>query len=161
MQPFQRLAAGRAAHDLTLAVYRASASWPKHELYGLAGQARRAAVSVCANLSEGATGKGPKEYRRFIDIARGSHGELQYLIMLATDLGYLEAASADALHGRLSKAGCCCGICVRQRDGPWQPNSRPPVFPFLPVYSRPLPPIPALSTTATAPAVRSVCVSVT
>jgi four helix bundle protein len=105
MQPFQRLAAGRAAHELTLSIYRATANWPKHELYGLTGQARRAAVSICANLSEGATRKGAKEYRRFIDLARGSHGELQYLVQLATDLGYLESGALHDLNPKLSLTG--------------------------------------------------------
>jgi len=105
MRPVGRFAAGRAAHELALAVYRVSSRWPGHELYGLTAQARRAAVSIGANLVEGLSRRGPKELRRFLDLSRGSHAELQYLIKLADDLGYVGEGERDELGVVLRKSG--------------------------------------------------------
>ena len=72
MLPFERLEAWKACHQLVLSVYRASDAFPKHELYGLTSQARRAAFSAAANLVEGSAKRGPAEFRRYADIAIGS-----------------------------------------------------------------------------------------
>jgi len=89
MTPYQRLEAWHFCHELVLLVYRLTATWPVHERYGLAGQARRAAISIPTNLAEGSARRGPREFRRHIDIALGSLSELTYLLQLARDLGYL------------------------------------------------------------------------
>jgi four helix bundle protein len=52
-------------------------------------QMRRAASSVGMNLMEGAMRLGTKEYRQFVGIARGSAGEVCYLLLLAKDLQYI------------------------------------------------------------------------
>jgi four helix bundle protein len=105
MRPFERFAAGRAAHELALSVYRISAGWPGNELYGLTAQARRASVSIGANLAEGAARRGARELRRFLDLSRGSHAELQYLITLASDLGYISEEEQGELYLLLRKSG--------------------------------------------------------
>ena len=89
MLAHQRLLAWRLCHELVLAVYGATASFPKHELYGLTSQARRAAFSAAVNLAEGAAKRGPVEFRRFIDISIGSLAELAYTLQLARDLQLL------------------------------------------------------------------------
>ena len=53
MGDFTKLAVWKKAHALTLAIYRETANWPKHELFGLISQSRRAAFSVPANIAEG------------------------------------------------------------------------------------------------------------
>jgi len=105
MRPFERFGAGRAARDLALLVYRLSRTWPNDERYGLTAQARRAAVSIGANLSEGVTRRGSRELRRFLDIARGSHGELQFLLWMAGDLGYIEATGRAELERQMARTG--------------------------------------------------------
>jgi len=105
MRPFERYAAGREAHELTTLVYRLSSKWPKDELFGITSQTRRAAVSICTNLSEGATRRGAREFRRFLDLARGSHGELQYLAHLAVELGYVRPADQAALIEKVGRTG--------------------------------------------------------
>ena len=89
MAIYERFAAWRRCHDLTLSVYRATESFPKSELYGLTSQARRAAISAGANLAEGSMKKGRNEFRRFLDISIGSLAELSYLLRCAKDLGFL------------------------------------------------------------------------
>ena len=89
MARYERFTAWQLCHDLTLNVYRATESFPKHELYGLTSQARRAAVSAGANLAEESMKKGRNEFRRFLDISIGSLAELSYLLRCAKDLGFL------------------------------------------------------------------------
>jgi four helix bundle protein len=75
--------------DLALAVYRASAGFPKHEVYGLASQMRRAAVSVPSNIAEGKGHSSNGDFGRFLLHARGSLLELQTQIVIAQGLQYM------------------------------------------------------------------------
>lgn len=70
------------------AVYEASARWPSEERYGLISQVRRSAVSVPANISEGAARHGTREFVHFLGIARASLAEAETLLILAGRLGY-------------------------------------------------------------------------
>jgi four helix bundle protein len=87
MMPFENLRAWQSAHRLALTVYRATEVWPKREIYGLTSQARRAAVSVAANIAEGTAKRGKKEVGRFLEMALASFSELTYLLRLSLDLG--------------------------------------------------------------------------
>ncbi len=89
MRPFEELAAWRAAHALALEIYRATEAFPRSELFGLVSQLRRSAYSVGANIAEGQAKRGPAEFRRFLDIAIGSLGEIDYALFLARDLDLL------------------------------------------------------------------------
>ena len=75
--------------------------FPKDELYGLTAQIRRAAASVGANLAEGCGRKGEREFARFLSIALGSASELEYHLILATDLGYLDAGESLRMSGEV------------------------------------------------------------
>ncbi len=79
----------RLGHDLALDVYRESKLFPDEERFGLVSQMRRAAVSICSNLTEGYHRGGKGEFKNFVGIARGSCGELCYQVRLARDLGYM------------------------------------------------------------------------
>ncbi len=96
--PYERFEAWNQAHQLALAVYRVTQSFPRHELYGLTSQARRAAFSVAANIAEGSAKRGGREFARFLDIALGSLSELSYILLLVRDLELLPAAEWDELH---------------------------------------------------------------
>ncbi|MCB1021286.1 MAG: four helix bundle protein [Bryobacterales bacterium] len=109
LRSFEELDAWQSAHQLTLAVYRATANFPQHELFGLTAQLRRAAASVEANLAEGFGRAGAKEFLRFTRIADGSLQETKCFLLLARDLGYLEPAHDDALRTRADKAGALLG----------------------------------------------------
>ena len=89
MRDFRELKVWHKAHALTLDVYRATSSFPRDELYGLTSQIRRAAVSVGANIAEGAGKNSRAELARFLQIALGSASELEYHFLLSRDLGYL------------------------------------------------------------------------
>jgi len=70
-------------------IYTVSSTFPAQEMYGLTNQMRRAAVSIPANIAEGAARSGNKEYLHFLSIARGSLSELDTHIQIAVMLGYL------------------------------------------------------------------------
>ena len=69
-------------------MYACTRSFPREEMYGLAAQMRREAVSVPSNIAEGYGRNNRKEYRYFLGIARGSNNEIQTQIVLAGKLSY-------------------------------------------------------------------------
>ncbi|PTA68150.1 four helix bundle protein [Deinococcus arcticus] len=78
-------------------VYRLSAGWPREETYGLTSQARRAAVSISANIAEGVGRGSPKEIIRFTRIALGSVYELPTLLHLGTQLGMSDTKETQSV----------------------------------------------------------------
>jgi four helix bundle protein len=105
MLPYERLEAWKVCYTLVLRVYQATEGFPKHELYGLTSQARRAAFSAGANIAEGSAKRGPREFRRFLDIAIGSLAELAFTFRLSKDLGYLSQATWQELDELRRRAG--------------------------------------------------------
>lgn len=97
MKDFRELKVWRKAHDLTLAVYEATAAFPREELYGLTSQLRRASSSIAANLAEGSGRNGNAELARFCSIAMGSASELEYRLLLARDLKLIDPDQYEEL----------------------------------------------------------------
>jgi len=97
MKDFRGLAVWKQAHLLVLNVYRVTESFPRHELFGLTSQIRRAAASIPTNIAEGCGRDGDAELGRFLNIAKGSTSEVEYLLQLSRDLNYLEAESGGRL----------------------------------------------------------------
>jgi len=87
-QKFEDLIVWQKAHQLVLAVYKTTELFPKHELYGLVSQMRRAAVSIPANIAEGFSKTTKPDKARYYNIAQGSLGEVRYYLILSRDLGY-------------------------------------------------------------------------
>lgn len=85
---YRSLRVWQDAMRLTLRVYRLTDSFPKHELYGLVSQMRRAAVSVPSNIAEGKGRRSDAEVCQFLFHARGSLYELETQLELAFHLGY-------------------------------------------------------------------------
>lgn len=98
-------------------VYRFTQSWPKEEIYGLTAQARRAAVSIPANLAEGLGRGTPGEISRFAQTALGSTYELDTLLQIATELGYLAQVDTDLLPGFSRKLIKLISAFLRYREG--------------------------------------------
>jgi four helix bundle protein len=84
------LNAWKQAMELVVSVYSITKTFPQSEQYGLVSQLRRAAVSVPANIAEGAARNGSKEFLHFLGISSGSLSELDTLIDLARQLGYVD-----------------------------------------------------------------------
>ncbi len=85
------------AHNLTLAVYKATHGFPKDEVYGLTSQLRRSSSSVGANIAEGCGRKGSVELAYFLHLALSSASELENHLLLARDLDLLSASVHDRL----------------------------------------------------------------
>jgi four helix bundle protein len=107
---YQELVVWQKAMDLVDRVYDATDAWPKYERFDLVSQARRAAVSIPANIAEGQGRTGPKEFLHHLSIAYGSLNEAETLWQVGRRRRYLSAESLEELlHlcddvGRLSLA---------------------------------------------------------
>src|SRR3954468_21784576 len=105
MMPYEKFEAWKVTHQLALEVYRITELWPKCERYELTSQTRRAALSAPTNIAEGAAKRGRREFRRYLDIARGSLSELSYLLRFGRDRGILGTESFDRLESLRERAG--------------------------------------------------------
>ncbi len=89
MKDFRTLKVWEKAHALTLSIYKATEKFSKQEQYALTSQIQRAAVSIPTNIAEGCGKDSDAELKRYFLISMGSSSELEYLLLLAHDLGYL------------------------------------------------------------------------
>jgi four helix bundle protein len=106
---FKDLRVWQEALRFVVEIFRTTARFPGHELYGLSQQLRRAAVSIPSNIAEGKGHRSDREFGHFLFHARGSLLEVQTQIMIAQELQYLRVeegrallASADAIGGSLN-----------------------------------------------------------
>ena len=97
MKDFKKLKVWKKAHQLTREVYKATAAFPKEELYGLTSQIRRSSASIPANIAEGCGRHGDAELARFLHVAMGSATELEYHLLLAHDLGLMDKLTYEKL----------------------------------------------------------------
>jgi four helix bundle protein len=97
MRDFRKLKVWEKSHRLTLAIYGATACFPRDEAYGLTSQLRRACASIPANIAERCGRGSATEFARFLSIAMGSASELEYHLLLARDLALLPAADYERL----------------------------------------------------------------
>jgi four helix bundle protein len=97
--------AWQKALALVEAIYTVTRSFPKDEMFGLTSQMRRAAVSVPANIAEGAARGGSKEFVQFLNIAAASLSGLDTHLEIAMRIGLLKdgklAAQVDEVAGIL------------------------------------------------------------
>jgi four helix bundle protein len=98
---YRNLQAWQVSFELVRLVYELTESFPKHEIFGLTAQMRRAAVSIPSNLAEGAGRSGKKEFVHFVTMARASLNELETQWLLAQALGYCEMT--DAMQQRIER----------------------------------------------------------
>ena len=96
--------------DLTILIYELTSAFPKHEIYGLSSQMRRAAVSIASNLAEGSARGSQKDFGQFVTMSRGSNCELQTQLMIATRLRYATPES-------IAPAESLCNEVARMLNG--------------------------------------------
>ena len=101
MKDFRNLQVWEKAHALTLDIYKNTASFPKEEMYGLTSQIRRASVSIPSNIAEGCGRDGDAELKRFLLISMGSASEVEYQLLLAHDLTFLNNDVYNQLNSRV------------------------------------------------------------
>ena len=94
---YRQLLVWQKARSLAVAVYQATETFPKSEIYGLTSQLRRAGVSVLSNIAEGQGRLTKGEFRHFLGQSRGSLLELETQLDIAFELGYLNPAYHELL----------------------------------------------------------------
>jgi four helix bundle protein len=97
MATYRDLVVWQKSLDLAHAIYRATARFPKAELYGLTSQMQRSAVSIPANIAEGHDRESTKEFLHHLSFSLGSLAELETLLALAIRLEYLPSDACDSL----------------------------------------------------------------
>jgi four helix bundle protein len=105
MRPHEKLEAWSKAVDFVVEVYKITDAFPKEERFGLTSQIRRAAVSVSANIAEGAGRQSGKEFAHFLSNAQGSASELETELIIARRLGYIDENSFSELRNNLERVG--------------------------------------------------------
>lgn len=89
IESFQDLIVWQKAHQVVLFVYKISEKYPRHEIFGITSQTRRAGVSVASNIAEGFKRKSKADSGHFYNMAETSLEELKYDLILAKDLQYI------------------------------------------------------------------------
>jgi len=105
MPSYKKLETWERAMTLVEDCYKATADFPRAELYGLTSQIRRAAVSIAANVAEGYCRRTTKAYAHHVSIALGSHGEVETCVELAHRLGFISRDHRDALENCTGPVG--------------------------------------------------------
>ena len=105
MRPHEKLDVWKRAVDFVVSVYKMTESFPRDERFGLISQIRRAAVSVPANIAEGAAKHSSREFRYFLSNAQGSVSELATELLIAERLGYLSKENFEIGNDELTSIG--------------------------------------------------------
>lgn len=101
MRDFRKLMVWEKGHELVLAVYRSTVTYPKDELFGLTSQTRRSVCSITHNIAEGCGRSSDVELARFMDIASGSASELENQLLIGRDLQFLKSENYEELQSQL------------------------------------------------------------
>ena len=118
MEDFKDLVVWAKAHQLTLCIYQQTRTFPKEEIFGLTSQVRRASASIGANIAEGCGRRSDAEFKRFLQILRGSASELECHLLLARDLRFLEADQFNDLEAKVLEVQRMLAALVQRIQGP-------------------------------------------
>lgn len=114
MRDFRKLKVWTKAHQLVLALYRATTGFPRSEMFGLTSQIRRGAVSIAANIAEGCGRDSEADFGHFLHIAMGSASELEYHLLLAHDLNLMVDPVHKELEGELIAVKRMLGALIQR-----------------------------------------------
>ncbi len=103
MRDYRELTVWKKAHELTLVVYERTSRFPRHELSGLAGQMRRAAMLVSTHIAEGSVKTSGIEFVRLLHEALGFANQLEYHFLLAKDLGFITPEEHHEHHSAVNE----------------------------------------------------------
>ena len=103
MRDFRKLKVWERAHYFTLQVYRIKKTYPSDERFGLTSQICRAAASIPTNIAEGCGRESEQELARFMSIAAGSASEVEYQLLLAFDLSYIQKETYNEMNRQVNE----------------------------------------------------------
>lgn len=124
MPPYKDLKAWEHARHLAIECAKAARRFPEYEQDGLADQLRRAGYSIPLNIAEGSARKGSREYRRFLDTAVASLAEVETILGIAKELGYIAPADHSRLEGIATETGKTVYGLLRKVAGAAQKGER-------------------------------------
>ena len=101
MKDFHKLGVWEKSHNLTLELYQLTKGFPREELFGLTSQLRRSVASIPANIAEGCGRSSEADFARHLQIGFGSACEVEYHLILAKDLRYLDSQQFEQTTSRL------------------------------------------------------------
>jgi four helix bundle protein len=102
---YKDLIAWQRAMDLVESVYRITEKFPRREMYSLADQLRRAAVSVPSNIAEGQAHRSRREFAHFLQHARGSLAEIETQLLIASRLRYIDESLVGPVLKQVAEVG--------------------------------------------------------
>jgi four helix bundle protein len=102
MKDFKELEVWKESKRLVIMIYKSTETYPKHELFGLSNQMRRAAVSIPSNIAEGIGRKTDKDAAHFMFTSRGSLFELETQVIISFDLGYILQERQDEILNQIA-----------------------------------------------------------
>lgn len=103
VRPHEKLVAWKESFDLCIEIYKSTADFPNHELFGLTKQIRRSAYSIPLNIAEGNAKRSSRDKANFANIAIGSLEELHCQLRISVSLKYLEEDAFLLLDKHLNK----------------------------------------------------------
>ena len=106
---YENLEIWKEAIRLAALIYKETKNFPREELYSLTSQLRRAVISISANIAEGAGRSSKTEFFRFVNIALGSLNEVESLLYVSLNLGYLNQERFKLIKNRVEKLGKLLG----------------------------------------------------
>jgi four helix bundle protein len=117
IESYRDLIVWQQAIDLTVETYSLTANWPKHELYGLTSQIRRAATSVAANIAEGYGRDNTGNYQQFLRVAQGSLKEFETHLIIAGRIGIAQQSTVDDMLHKSDGTGRMLRALIRKLGG--------------------------------------------
>lgn len=90
MQDYKELLVWQKSHAFVISIYKTLHSFPKDEVFNLISQLKRASTSIPTNIAEGTGRFTQKDFAGYLQVALGSTHEVEYLILLSKDLGFLD-----------------------------------------------------------------------
>ena len=103
MSDYKKLKVWEDAHKFTIDIYNITKKFPNNEQYGLTSQIRRSSSSIPTNIVEGCGQLDNGNLIRFLGIAKGSSFEVEYQLLLAKDLKYINEKDYDELNEKIQK----------------------------------------------------------
>ena len=109
IERFEDIEAWKKARELTQIVYRVTKAGEFARDFGLKDQIRRASVSAMSNVAEGFERGGNKEFIQFLSVAKGSAGEVQSLLYVSLDAGFIRQDQFDHIYRLAQDSGRLAG----------------------------------------------------
>ncbi len=103
MVDYRNYTVWKKAHALVLDTYKTTRNFPSEEKFNLISQMNRAALSIPTNIVEGCGRETQKEFLRFLHISSGSAFELEYLILVSSELKFIDLETSEKLMNQIAE----------------------------------------------------------